>query len=161
MSDVVIYNPDDTVVANRVTGYLLSVNTPDYEDNPNALINPDLSSVSGIAQKYWKVDTGNVAEMSSGEKTSLDNFLAAKTIKDKKFQVLTYENNLLTKDTWYNVDDGGGSYSIKVEETTYTYSNSKAMTKTIKTYYFDGTESASETWGYYTDGTKQILKKIG
>jgi hypothetical protein len=161
MADVVIYNPDDTVVANRVTDYLLSVNTPDYEDNPVALINPDLSAVESVAQKYWKNVGGSVVEMVDNEKAALDTFLQAKTIKEKKFQVQTYTNQLLTSEAWYNVDNGGGSYSVKVEETTYTYTNGKAMSKTIKTFYFDGTEASSETWAYYTDGTKQLLKKVG
>jgi hypothetical protein len=159
MADVVIFDPNDTVVANRVTDYLLSVNTPDYEGNPNTLINPDLSSVVGVEQNYWKVDTDAVVEMSTGEKASMDIFLEAKTEK-KKFQVLTYDNQLLSKDTWYNVDKGGGVYDVKLMETTYTYANGKAMTKTIKTFRYDGTETSSETWAYYTDGTKQLLKRI-
>jgi hypothetical protein len=162
MSDVIIYNPDDTIVANRVTNYLQSVNTPDYEDNPHALINPDLSGVSGIDQKYWKVNTDSVIEMTSEEKTALNNFLAAKTIKEKKYQVQTYDSNYqLVTDTWYNTDNGGGSYSVKVEETTYAYSGNNIISKIVKIYHFDGTEASSETWQYLTDGTKQIMKKSG
>lgn len=73
-SDVVIYDPDDAIVASKVTSYLKSVNTPDYEGDAFTLIDPDLSSVTGVAQKYWKVDvSSNVVEMSSGEKDAVDD----------------------------------------------------------------------------------------
>jgi len=72
MSDVVIYDPDDAVVAGRVTGYLKSVNTPDYSGNPNTLVNPDLSSLSAVAQIYWKESSETIVEMTAGEKTDID-----------------------------------------------------------------------------------------
>ena len=74
MSNVVKYDPSG-IVTNMVTEYLPSVNTPDYSALPNVLINPSLSGVSGVDLKYWKVDTGSVVEMSSGEKTIIDDSL--------------------------------------------------------------------------------------
>ena len=55
--------------------YLESVHTPDYA--PAVwLINPDLSAVEGVDPKYWKIQDGEVVEMSSEEKDAkfLDQF---------------------------------------------------------------------------------------
>lgn len=72
MSNIALYNPSDTTVANRVTNYLRSVNTPDYTSNPNALINPDLTNVSGVDQKFWKVvSDSTVVEMDGTDKSAL------------------------------------------------------------------------------------------
>lgn len=70
MSNVAIYDEEDPVVANRVTAYLVSVNTPDYEERSDVLINPELPT--GVAQKYWKVNEGSIVEMNSSEKNSID-----------------------------------------------------------------------------------------
>lgn len=71
-SDVVIYDPFDVIVSSRVITYLQSVNTPDYEGDAYTLIDPDLSSVSGVDKKYWTVDvSNNVVEMSSAEKDAV------------------------------------------------------------------------------------------
>jgi hypothetical protein len=50
---------------------LASVHTPDYQTG-DWLINPDLSGVSGVAKKYWKVVGVNVTEMNTSEKTAVD-----------------------------------------------------------------------------------------
>lgn len=69
MANVILYDPGDATVANRVTSYLTSVNTPDYTSN--SLINPDLSGVSGVEQRFWKVSDGTVIEMSVSDKSSM------------------------------------------------------------------------------------------
>lgn len=43
------------VLNRRTKAYLRSVNTPDY-DTSDWMINPDLSQVEGIAQKYWVLE---------------------------------------------------------------------------------------------------------
>jgi hypothetical protein len=76
MSVAVVYDPSDPIVANRVTTYITSINTPDYSGNPNTLINPDLSSVSGVDLKYWKYDSGSsppIVEMTTAEKADVDD----------------------------------------------------------------------------------------
>ena len=52
-----------------------SINTPDY---PVAdwLINPDVSAVSTVARKYWKVSGSSVVEMSQAEKDVVDAIVA-------------------------------------------------------------------------------------
>jgi len=72
MSNVIIFDPDDSNVPGRVTYYLLSVHTPSYIDNSNALINPDVSSLSLVPQKHWKESSGSVVEMSQAEKDAID-----------------------------------------------------------------------------------------
>lgn len=69
MANVVIYDPIDPVVPNKVILYLLSVNTPDYIGQPNTLINPNIPEV---VQKYWKVDNNEVIEMNASEKNAID-----------------------------------------------------------------------------------------
>ena len=59
-------------VLNRTTlAYLLSVNTPDYPTE-SWVINPDMSAVSAVAAKYWKLTGDVVSEMSQGEKDTVD-----------------------------------------------------------------------------------------
>lgn len=66
-------------VINRTTkAYLRSVNTPDY---PTAdwIVNPDLSSLVEVPQKYWKVVGDTVVEMDQSEKDAVDAALAPPT----------------------------------------------------------------------------------
>lgn len=65
MADIVTFNPNQ---------YLKSVNTSDYTESSNVLINPDVSAVKSVPLKYWKKGTGNeVAEMSIAEKALVDS----------------------------------------------------------------------------------------
>lgn len=71
------------------TGKLLryfSVNTPEVNTN-DYLVNPDLSGVSGVEEKYWKVTgtppAGTVEEMTQGEKDAIDATILA-TAKTSK-----------------------------------------------------------------------------
>ena len=73
MADIIEYNPDDLIVANKVINYFDSFDTSYYLSG-NYLINPDLSAVSEVEQKYWKVDTGAVVEMSTEEKEDIDDY---------------------------------------------------------------------------------------
>lgn len=73
MADIIEYNPDDLIVANKVINYFESFDTSYYLSG-NYLINPDLSAVSEVEQKYWKVDTGAVVEMSTEEKEDIDDY---------------------------------------------------------------------------------------
>ncbi len=59
-------------VINRTTKqYLKSVNTPDYPTE-DWIINPDLSALGSVAQKYWKIVDDTVVEMDAGEKVTED-----------------------------------------------------------------------------------------
>jgi len=65
MSNVAIFKPDQT------PEYLQSVNTPDYEGNLFAIINPDISAVQNVSLKYWKRSGNNIVEMSQAEKDAI------------------------------------------------------------------------------------------
>jgi len=59
-------------VINRTTkDFLLSVNTPDYSIE-DWIINPDLSALEGVPQKYWKISGDTVVEMDQSEKDIVD-----------------------------------------------------------------------------------------
>lgn len=51
--------------------YLTSVNTPDYESDTDALINPDISEVRSVPLKFWKRSGSVISEMSAAEKQSI------------------------------------------------------------------------------------------
>lgn len=63
-------------VINRTTlAYKTSVNTPDYSET-EWIINPDLSGVSEVPQKYWKIVGDDVVEMDQAEKDAVDAAIA-------------------------------------------------------------------------------------
>ena len=141
--------------------YLQFVNTPDYD--PNVwVINPDLSGVVGVEQKYWKVVSGAVVEMTSDEKAAVDAALIAKTILNGKYKVSAFTNGLLATESWYAVDNGDGTYSNLVTQFTYSYSGSSVTSRTEITYFADATISSSNTFNYFTNnsGATQIEKQV-
>jgi len=59
-------------VFNRITKQLItSVNTPDYSVL-DWVVNPDLSALENVPQKYWKVSGDSVIEMTAQEKSAVD-----------------------------------------------------------------------------------------
>jgi len=94
MANAIIYDPSHAIVANKVTSLLESVHTPDYEGNANTLINPSLTAVASVAFKYWKVSGSDVVEMTTQEKTDIDNDEAAQAAQaeaDAKDFTVTYD----------------------------------------------------------------------
>lgn len=57
--------------------YLKSVSPTEFRDDPDALINPDVSAVSDVPLRYWKRTGNTIAEMSPDEKKSIDDALLA------------------------------------------------------------------------------------
>ena len=162
MDNILIFNPNDPTVAYRATQYITGGNGADYTSDPNALINPDMSSVSGISMQYWKVDSTSVVEMSTQEKAEVDSIINATLIKDKNFKLETYDpTNRKILETWYATDNGDGTYKDKVEETTFTYQSGTAVLlyKTVAVYYADGSEVSSTRYSYYKNSMGQIIEK--
>lgn len=59
-------------VVNKATlEYRTSVNTPDYSTD-DWLINPDLSAVRDVEQRYWKLNKGAVVAMTEAERAAVD-----------------------------------------------------------------------------------------
>ncbi len=85
MANIIIYDPNDVIVGNKVIEYIPSASTPDYENNPNTLINPDMVEVSGTSQIYWKAEdisgtSGTIVEMTQIEKDTVDKLILDLTL---------------------------------------------------------------------------------
>jgi len=65
MADVLIYNKQ----TGKIKSYLKSVNTPDYLNRNDVIINPKIPK--GVPLKFLKVENGKVVEMSQSEKKAL------------------------------------------------------------------------------------------
>lgn len=78
MATVAIFKPSKT------PQYLQSVNTPDYEGDPDVIVEPDISSVSSVPLKYWKRVGDAIVEMSQAEKDAIaaTELLAKKAVAD-------------------------------------------------------------------------------
>lgn len=76
MSNVAIFKLGET------PQYLTSVNTPDYADNPDCLINPDISAVKAVPIQYWKREKDKIVEMTLAEKEALDQSILDKIKND-------------------------------------------------------------------------------
>lgn len=80
MANIVIFDPGDSL--KKVIEYRQSVNTPDFDWRSDVLVNPEVSALSGIPIKYWKVVNNQVLEMTQAEKDYRDG-LEAQDIIDK------------------------------------------------------------------------------
>ena len=90
-------------VINKTTyQYLESVSTPDYPEETWA-VNPDLSAVSGIAQKYWKVVDGAVIEMSSGEKAAVNAAASQAYVEGVIVKAIAFGSKLINQYAAENV----------------------------------------------------------
>jgi len=146
-------------VLNRTTlQFKKSVNTPDYPTG-DWVVNPDMSPVAGVAQKYWKLTGDIVSEMTQAEKDAVDD---ASTIYAKTYKVLTYNSdNSLTKETWYATDNGDGTYADKAEDCAYTYDASqKLVSKTLTIYYADNSVHSATTTSYYENDQNEVIEKV-
>lgn len=77
-------------VVNRTTNeYRRSVNTSDF-DVADWIINPDLSSVVGVPNRYWVITGDVVSEMTQGQKDALD----AATLSDSRDSTANHLNEL-------------------------------------------------------------------
>lgn len=86
--DVIVYDPSDVTVPNRVTSYQKAVDIykTGLVNNTNTLIwtlplsnspRPWDGSVPGISQTYWKVSGSSVMAMSGAEQTALNTAVAS------------------------------------------------------------------------------------
>jgi len=73
--DVVIFDP----ATDRVTNYIRSAHTPDFDKRSDVVLNPDLSALSGVPIRYWKHSVGAIVEMSAAEKQVVDDAEVAAT----------------------------------------------------------------------------------
>jgi hypothetical protein len=91
------------LVINKTTfAVIASGNTPDYSED-DWLINPDLSSVAGVEQKYWKVAGGQVVEMNTGEKAVVNAINSQLYIESVIRNSITFGSKLITQFAAENV----------------------------------------------------------
>jgi hypothetical protein len=64
--------------------YLTSVHTPDYSADPDAIINPDVSALTGVPLRYWKRNGSLVQEMNATEKAAVDTSAATAVISGRR-----------------------------------------------------------------------------
>jgi hypothetical protein len=159
MADIIIFDSNDLIVPNRVLQYLKSVNTPDYSGD--ILINPNINNVKDISINYWKVVNLVVEEMTTEEKNTVDNFLKADQTPFKNYLIKQYNSSkILISETWYEKDNGDGTYSVKAEEKLYIYSNRILESYTLNIYSYNGNIINTEKWDYYNDINRNIEKRI-
>lgn len=97
MASIVIYDPIDPIVANRVITYLSSVHTPNYDGETNKVVNPDLTALVAVHQRYWKYDgISAIVEMIQAEKDAVDSPL---TTHEFQFWELNPADTT-TSETW-------------------------------------------------------------
>lgn len=79
------------------------------------LLNPDISSLSNVPQKYWKVDGDSVVEMTATEKNlkdqliaatnasqdSIDKIIALKPDQDHFSRIYIFSCDFTKKESWY------------------------------------------------------------
>lgn len=89
-------------VINKTTLQIIdSVNTPDYSSQ-DWLINPDLSNVQGVAEKYWKIVNDEVVEMDQSEKDAVDAAELAAYKKAKNLIIDAKTKELIESGITYN-----------------------------------------------------------
>jgi len=90
-------------VINKTTyQYLESVSTPDYPEE-TWVVNPDLSAVEGIAQKYWKVVDGAAVEMSAGEKAVVNAAYSQAYVESVIVRAIAFGSKLINQYAAENV----------------------------------------------------------
>ena len=147
MSVIVIYDPADVTVAGKVTAHHKSANTPAFDGVTDKLVNPDLSALSAVAQKYWKHSTGSIVEMSAQEKTDIDAIVippgqmgTTYRARVEKSSAQSIPDNAWTKLTWDSADYDPESSTphFKVFETLYAMGrSSEAMEHLEFTFQLD------------------------
>lgn len=112
MAVIIVYDPDNSIVVNRVIEFNPSANTPDYSEETNKLINPDLTSIwnAGIFTvplEYWKYDgVSDVVEMSAGEKQLVNDSKINKQIFNNTYSVTGNSfTEVININQWYNLGE--------------------------------------------------------
>ena len=82
-----------TVLQRATLALRFSVNTPEFSQG-EWIINPDLSLVQGVPQKYWKIDGDAVVEMDPDEKAAVDT-AELDPLKAAKLEAL--QNEMLSR----------------------------------------------------------------
>lgn len=135
-------------------------------------IDPDISGVASVPQRYWKYDgTSVVAEMSQGEKDTVDGFLL-----DQDNPVVAgtigFEKNGWCRNKWLGFGIGKPSnvtpYVIPcpMNVTALTFVNNNNSVETDVEVYKNGVkiytwEVRDSRWAWKTQGTRELIFEPG
>jgi len=158
------------IVMNRTTLQIInSANTPDYPVE-DWIINPDLSDVSGIDEKYWKIVGDTVVEMNQSEKDVVDaaDFVIAKATRrnliDYQSGVLiaggfTYDSTQFSLSAnaqinWTNVHQNRANWSYPLKVSIFALSGEYSLTNqtTVENFYNTGIQRVKTI----LDGGRQL-----
>ena len=90
MANIIIFD----VPTGAVKEYKRSVNTPDYSSRPDVLVNPDVSLLDSVSRKYIKVSGGVLVEMTTLEKTAVDDAIAQAIVDAENAKQLAFDDGL-------------------------------------------------------------------
>jgi len=172
----VIYDPNDICVKNRVIFYDSSEKLSDTARKNgwgNTFIKKEnmLTPTTHWDYLFWKVinveyaseTDAEIVETNDLEKEYIKELLSGVEIRLKKYLVEEYnDDEYVSKRTYYYHDNGDGTYTGKLEEIIYTYSEIESdllESHNTKTYYLDGTERTDETFNYYTNEEGSLIVK--
>ena len=130
MSNIVVYDQAHADVPGKVTSYVKSVNTPDYDGETNKLVNPDLSALAGVPVAYWKHSAGSIVEMTDTEKgeplaaykqnryNEIDLKTGALIIAGFTYDSKTFSLSINAQTNWNTLKDQESEFTWPVDVTT-------------------------------------------
>lgn len=172
----VFYDPNDIYIKNRVTWFQSDAVRFEKSIKCNwdyVFINSEnmLNITTHCDYLFWKVINvgytseidAAIVEMNDLEKEYVKKLLSGVEVKPKKYLIKEYnDNGYSLKKTYYCHDNGDGTYTGKIEEITYTYSEINLNileSHNVITYYLDGTERTNEIFNYYTNEEGSLIIK--
>lgn len=119
MAKIVIYDPNDPIIPNRVVQYIPSGNTPDYQGNLNTLINPNLNGLV-LPSTYWVYNDPDIVEMTVNEQTEINEAISLTSYKfnEKLQEETTSSTDYIYLTLEINIVETGTfkvSYSLKIK----------------------------------------------
>lgn len=118
----------DAVINRTTFKYLVGVDQTAY-DSKDWLINPDLTPVAGVPQKYWKVVVDAVAVMDDAEKAVVDANVLQSTI-DQVVAQFTYDINKYIS-THYNLGQQQTLQTCWIEAIVKSWTNRGALVQQV------------------------------
>ena len=149
------------------------MNTYTYYKNiiSPSILKKDIEDVFGeiFINIEWNRDAGYIkinfnSEITIEQKTQLDNIINDHVGGDGEFfeaeySIKEYVGSKLSKEIWYNTDNGDGTYSDKFKEIEYVWDNGKVIKEYERVYCKNGALWSIKTYEYYTGLNNSLIKK--
>lgn len=130
-------------------------------DNEVIVKQSDVDAASTLAEvNAIALDTATLA--AADPQITIDGALATKSLSQKNFQVSAYDTlKRLSTVTYYETDNGDGTYSGKAEKTTYTYVDNKStlLRRKVELFCTDGTVFSEENFDYFKNNKDETIEK--